>query len=239
MPPAGLELVRSARRLLSDLDNIALQMHDWSGATRGRVRIFANISAIMQFLPKEIARFVALYPQVDVQLAERVSAEIVKAVRENRADVGICILDPAEKGIEAIDYHEDELVLIAKRRHSFGRKRAMFLSELIDHDFVGLHEGSSINRLLERASLQMGRSMRFRINVTSYDALARMVEAGLGVGVMPRSVATSLSRSMAISVIALKDEWVHRRLSLCVRSYASLPEAAKALVDSLRPTMPG
>ena len=216
--PAGLALLNLARRLLVDLDDIAAQMRDWSGGTRGQVRVFANISAITQFLPQEIAAFLARYPQVEVHLQERISSAIVKAVVENEADVGICMSGASGDELEVLlPYHEDELVLIVPRGHALAKKRAVRFGETLSHDFVGLHTGSSINQLLERASLEAQRSLRRRIQVTSYDALARMVEAGLG-----------------IVVVGLKEPWAKRQLAICVRSYAGLPVAARLLVDSLR-----
>jgi DNA-binding transcriptional LysR family regulator len=98
--PAGLALLHLARRLLVDLDDIAVQMREWSGGTRGQVRVYANISAITQFLPSEIAAFLARYPEVDVHLQERVSPVIVKAVLENEADVGVCLLNAPAPGLE-------------------------------------------------------------------------------------------------------------------------------------------
>ena len=106
-----------------DLDDIAVQMRDWSGGTRGQVRVYANISAITQFLPSEIAAFLARYPEVDVHLQERVSPVIVKAVLENEADVGVCLLNAPAPGLEVFPYHEDELVLIAPRRHALAKQQ--------------------------------------------------------------------------------------------------------------------
>ena len=232
--PAGLALLHLARRLLVDLDDIAVQMREWSGGTRGQVRVYANISAITQFLPSEIAAFLARYPEVDVHLQERVSPVIVKAVLENEADVGVCLLNAPAPGLEVFPYHEDELVLIAPRRHALAKQRRVAFAQTLGYDFVGLHTGSSINAQLSRAALAAERSLRLRIQVTSYDALARMVEAGLGIGVMPRGVAQPLAKSLGIAVVALKDEWTRRQLVLCVRSYAALPVAARLLVDSLR-----
>jgi DNA-binding transcriptional LysR family regulator len=232
--PAGHALMNLARRLLADLDDIAIQMRDWSGGTRGQVRIVANISAITQFLPNEIARFLARYPQVDVRLEERISTAAVKAVLENEADVGICVLGTPADRLEVFPYHEDELRLIVPRRHALARKRSVALVDTLDFDFVGLHTGSSINLQLARASLSAQRSLRLRIQVTSYDALARMVEAGLGIGVMPKAAALPLAKSLGITVVSLTDAWAKRQLSICVRSYESLPVAAKLLVDSLR-----
>jgi len=232
--PAGHALMNLARRLLADLDDIAIQMRDWSGGTRGQVRIVANISAITQFLPNEIANFLARYPQVDVRLEERISTAAVKAVLENEADVGICVLGTPADRLEVFPYHEDELLLIVPRRHALARKRSVALVDTLDFDFVGLHTGSSINLQLARASLSAQRSLRLRIQVTSYDALARMVEAGLGIGVMPKAAALPLAKSLGITVVSLTDAWAKRQLSICVRSYESLPVAAKLLVDSLR-----
>jgi DNA-binding transcriptional LysR family regulator len=232
--PAGMALSNLARRLLADLDDIAAQMRDWSGGTRGQVRIVANISAITQFLPKEIAAFLARYPQVDVHLQERISSAVIQAVRENEADVGIGIVMPPADGVEVLPYHEDELSLLVPRRHALARKRSVAFADTLEHDFVGLHTGSSINHLLAQASIAAQRTLRLRIQVTSYDALARMVEAGLGIGVMPRSVAVPLARSLDVAVVKLTDAWAKRQLSICVRSYASLPVAARLLVDSLR-----
>ena len=232
--PAGLALLNLARRLLVDLDDIAVQMRDWAGGTRGQVRVFANISAITQFLPKEIAAFLADYPQVDVHLQERISSVIVKAVAENEADVGICLMDGPAEGVEVFPYHRDELVLIVPRGHRLAKRRSIGFAQALDHDFVGLHTGSSIMLLLTRASLAAQRRLRVRIQVTSYDALARMVEAGLGIGVMPRAVALALLKSIDIAAVALAEPWAKRELAVCVRSYAALPVAARLLVDSLR-----
>jgi DNA-binding transcriptional LysR family regulator len=232
--PAGLALSNLARRLLADLDDIATQMRDWSGGTRGQVRIVANISAITQFLPREIAAFLARYPQVDVHLQERISSAMVKALLENEADVGIGVVAAGTEGIERLAYHADELSLIVPRRHALARKRTVALADTLGNDFVGLHTGSSINQQLTQAALDAQRTLRVRIQVTSYDALARMVEAGLGIGVMPKGVAAPLARSLGVSVVALTDAWAKRQLSICVRSYEALPVAARLLVDSLR-----
>jgi DNA-binding transcriptional LysR family regulator len=232
--PAGLALVHLARRLLVDLDEIAVQMHEWSGGTRGQVRIFANISAITQFLPQEIGAFLKRYPQVDVHLQERISTVIVKAVLENEADVGICVASTPMQGLEVLPYHADELVLLVPRGHALARKRRVALADTLDFDYVGLHTGSAINLQIARASLAAERSVRLRIQVTSYDALARMVEAGLGIGVLPRAVAAPLAKSLGVKVVALSDAWAQRELCVCVRAYDALPVAARLLVDSLR-----
>ncbi len=86
---AAFALRDLARGVLNDLDGIALQMRDFRAGVRGQVRVVANISAITQFLPAELQRFMAAHPQVQVQLQEQISTAVARSVAENAADVGI------------------------------------------------------------------------------------------------------------------------------------------------------
>jgi DNA-binding transcriptional LysR family regulator len=232
--PAGHALVNLARRLLLDLEDIAVQMRDWSGGTRGHVRVVSNISAITQFLPREIAAFLQAWPDVEVHLQERISTAVVKAVLENEADLGICVHGDDMQGLEVLPYHDDELVLIVPEGHALARRKRVAFADTVAYPYVGLHTGSAINLALERASLEAQQPLHLRIQVTSFDALSRMVEAGLGIGLMPASFAQPLARSLAIRTVALTEPWTTRRLVLCMRSYAGLPTAARLLVDALR-----
>jgi DNA-binding transcriptional LysR family regulator len=125
-------------------------------------------------------------------------------------------------------------VLIVPDKHPLARRKRVAFADTVAFPYVGLHTGSAINRALERASLEAQQPLRLRIQVTSFDALSRMVEAGLGIGLMPSSFAQPLARSLGIRVVALAEPWTRRRLVLCMRSYAGLPIAARLLVDALR-----
>lgn len=232
--PAGLALLNHARRLLHELDDIVVEMRDWSGGTRGLVRVNANISAITQFLPREMAAFMARYPGVQVSLQERISSQIVAAVADNQADVGIAVVAAPPEGLQVFPYRRDELVLITPAGHALAARASIAFADTLAHEFVGLHTGSVINLLLTRAALDAERALRLRIQVTSYDALSRMVEAGLGIGVMPKAVALQYVASLGIACVALEDAWSQRELKLLVRGYESLPSAARLLVDALR-----
>ena len=231
---AGSVLLNHARRLLREFDDIVVEMRDWAGGTRGQVRIVANLSAIAQFLPQEIAAFLKQYPDVQLHLQEHISSAVVRAVAENEADVGVGVGADAGAGLEVFPYHRDELVLVTPAAHALADRERIAFAETLDFDYVGLHTGSSINLMLERAALEAQRPWRLRMQVTSYDALARMVEAGLGIGVMPGRVAQAYTAALGVRTLALTDGWRERELTVCVRRYDALPEAARLLVDSLR-----
>lgn len=231
---AGRALFDLARRVLNEFDDVYRQMREYASGAKGMVRIVANISAITQFLPKELQSFLAAHPGVQVRLEDEVSSAIVRAVADNSADVGILVAEVSLENVEFLPYREDQLALIAPHGHPLASRRAVRFVDTLEFDYVGLHATSNTNVQLIRAASEIQRSLRFPVQVKSYDALCLMVEAGLGLGVLPTMIAESYARALRIKVLALKESWADRRLTICVRSYASLPVAARLFVDHLR-----
>ena len=231
---AAFALLHLARGVLNDMDGIATQMRDYTTATRGHVRVVANISAITQFLPGELQRFLAQHPQVDVRLQEQISTAIAHSVAENAADIGILNDGIYGERLTLLPYRTDELVLVVPTGHPLARRKSVRLTDALAFDFVGMHPGSAINNQLTRAAAEAQLPLKLRIQVTGYDALCLMVAAGLGVGVMPRGSAALYSGSLAVRTVTLAEPWAQRRLVLCVRSYESLSSVSRLLVDHLR-----
>jgi len=231
---AAYALLNLARGVLNDLDGIASQMRDYGAGVRGHVRVVANISAITQFLPAQLQSFMALHPQVDVRLHEQISTAIAQSVAENAADVGILNQGHYGDRVVQLPYRTDELVLVVPTGHALARRKSARLADALPYDFVGAHPGSAINNQLTRAASEAGLPLRLRMQVTSYDALCLMVNAGLGVGVMPRGSAALYKGTLGIRTITLNEPWAHRHLKLCVRSEESLSSVARLLVDHLR-----
>ena len=231
---AAFALLHLARGVLNDMDGIATQMRDYTTGTRGHVRVVANISAITQFLPGELQRFMAQHPQVDVRLQEQISTAIAHSVAENAADIGILNDGIYGERLTLLPYRTDELVLVVPTGHPLARRKSVRLTDALAFDFVGMHPGSAINNQLTRAAAEAQLPLKLRIQVTGYDALCLMVAAGLGVGVMPRGSAALYSGSLAVRTVTLAEPWAQRRLVLCVRSYESLSSVSRLLVDHLR-----
>ena len=231
---AAFALLHLARGVLNDMDGIATQMRDYTTGTRGHVRVVANISAITQFLPGELQRFLAQHPQVDVRLQEQISTAIAHSVAENAADIGILNDGIYGERLTLLPYRTDELVLVVPTGHPLARRKSVRLTDALAFDFVGMHPGSAINNQLTRAAAEAQLPLKLRIQVTGYDALCLMVAAGLGVGVMPRGSAALYSGSLAVRTVTPAEPWAQRRLVLCVRSYESLSSVSRLLVDHLR-----
>lgn len=234
---AGLALQGLSREIINDIENIGAAMQDYASGTRGLVRIYANVSTIAQFLPADLHGFVQKYPNVQLQLEERISTAILRGVAENAADIG-CFADVGimPSDVISLPYREDELVVVVPRRHRLARRKQLAESELLDHYLIGLQTGSYINMQLQRLAGQLGAPVKLRMQVNSYDAVCLMVESDMGIGILPASLAQRYAKTLRIGIVGLAAPWAHRKLNLCIRSYEGLPVAARQLVDHLCPS---
>lgn len=236
--PAGIALSTMARRALHELDEISVHMRDYSRGLRGFIRVHANISAITQFLPQDIKLFLNDYPNVQVDLEEKITSTIIKSVAENAADVGIFSGTAPDHDVEIHPYREDTLALVVPADHPLQDKPGFRFADALEHDFVGLHRGSAINRILSNAASDEKRNIQLKVQVTGFDALCFMVNSGLGIGVLPLDIARRYSVMFDIRIIPLTEPWARRQIQICVRSFDALPTAAKLFVNHLSKRQP-
>ncbi|NYT26361.1 LysR family transcriptional regulator [Alcaligenaceae bacterium] len=229
---AAEALARGARNLLHHADDLAGELNGYSQGTRGHVRIAANLSSITQFLPKELRAFLTQYPDVTIDLTEMVSTDVTRAVAENAADIGIYSQADEQYELATLPYHKDRMVLITPRDHPLASKKSVSFIDTLDYDHVGMHRGSAANKLLAREAIAVNRGLKLKFQVTSYDALIAMVDAGLGIGIMPIK-ATERYVCQGIGIVPLSDGWASRQLKLCVRPGETLSAAAQGLLDHL------
>ncbi|CAM5786758.1 LysR substrate-binding domain-containing protein [Ottowia pentelensis] len=233
LTPAGQSLLHHARNVLYGLDQLHGELSEYASGVRGHVRMHASMSAIVQFLPEDLGRFVHGHPQVKIDLEEHLSSEVERAVLEGAADLGICNTGSGASTLQLRPYREDHLALIAPPGLVPKARAAIHFVDTLDYDHVGLHAGSSIALAMHQAAAQAGRSVRLRIRVTGLDAMCRMIANGLGVGVMPQRAFDLVHGASALRCIPLQDDWARRRISLVARDFASLPVTARALVEHL------
>ena len=231
---AGLACLAHGQRVLKEVEQMAAVMTDYAQGVRGQVRVRANTSAITQFLPEDLAGFMTLHPAVRIELEEQNSNEVVDAVRENRADIGVFDDRTPAAGLTLHPYRQDELVLIVPLQHPLARHERLSFVESLAYDYVGLPPTTSIATRLHDESVRLGGEIRMRIQVRSFDAICRMVVATKGVGILPRLAAEPHARSMPIKLIALTDPWARRTLALGVRDAQDLSVLARRLLSHLQ-----
>jgi DNA-binding transcriptional LysR family regulator len=231
---AGETLLHHARRVLSDVESIGIELAEHARGVRGYVRMVANLSAIVEFLPEDLRTFLAANDQVKIDLEERPSGAIVKSVADSLADFGIGSAEADSRGLHAFHYRHDRLAVVMREDHPLAAREHIAFAETLDSDHVGLHSASSISARTGLAARQAGKPLRLRIRVPGFDAVCRMVQAGMGVGVIPLEYYPLLGPSMGLRAVALDDDWARRELVILVRNVETLTPVSRLLFEHLR-----
>lgn len=233
--PAGQSLLHHARSVLFSLDKMQGELSEYADGVRGHVRVHANISATVQFLPEDLGAFIRAHDAIKIDLEEHLSTEVLRAVQEGAADLGICHAGSDERAheLQTLPYRQDRLALVVPARHPLAAGEAIAFADSLDWDHVGLHANSSIYRAMHAAATASGRNIRLRIRVTGLDAMCRMIHNGLGIGLMPQRAFELMRGVGELQAVGLTDDWATRRIDLVARDFSSLPVSARLLVDHL------
>ena len=239
LTPAGESLLHHARTVLFGLERMQGELSEYADGVRGHVRMHANISAIVQFLPEDLGAFARAHSQVKIDLQEHLSPDVLHAVQEGAADLGIC--NTGGSGASALQsrpYRSDNLMLIVPAGHDLSARAAIYFEEVLDWDIVGLHANSSISLAMRAAAAQAARPLRQRIQVTGLDAMCRMIDNGLGVGLLPDRAFALMHSVGRLAAVPLQDAWAHRELRLVARDFDALPVTARLLAEHLATPTP-
>lgn len=234
LTPAGEALLHHARVTLLNVEKIAIELGEYSQGVRGHVRMLANLSAIVQFLPEDLSRFFSAHELLRVDLQERPSGQVVRGIEEGAAEIGICSGEAETRSLEAFHYRYDDLVVVVPSDHPLARRDTLSFADTLDFDHIGLHAASSIYLRSQYAATQAGKSMRLRINVPGFDAVCRMVQANMGIGLIPNRAFEVIGAGMGLAAIRLRDDWAKRELKIVVRDAAHLSGTGRLVLDHLR-----
>ncbi|MBV7535377.1 LysR family transcriptional regulator [Duganella sp. sic0402] len=232
---AGRTLLQHARTIIRQTENMHADLAQFATGLKGQVRLLCNTSAITEFLPEALAAFLKSHPQLSINLEERMSREIVQAVADGAADIGVISDAVDHAGLQTFPFRDDALVLAMARGHPLaqqlkGRRRIAF-AQALDHDFIGLAGDSAFQQNATEQAARLGRRFRCKIRLLSFEAVARMAASGAGLAILP---ATAARRSPEpLRLVALSDAWADRKLLVCVRDAEALPGYARELLAAL------
>jgi molybdate transport repressor ModE-like protein len=231
---AGRTLLQHARTILAQAERLREDLGAYSGGFLSQVRILSNTNALTEFLPDVLSPFLAAHPHVSVDLEERLSDEIVGLIGEGVGDIGIVAGTVDTSRLVTFPFRSDRFVLVVSCDHPLARREKAAFAEVLDYDFVGLDRASALQRFLADKASRIGRPLKLRVQLRSFDGVCRLVERNAGIGIVPETTVRWAERSMAIKAVDLTDTWALRDLTICVRDIAALSPFARQLVEHMR-----
>lgn len=230
---AGNALCSLAQGALNELERIPLLMHNFCAGGQGVVRVCASTSAVSQFLSDDLFEFIEANPGIQLQIGENNSEGVLQTVRDNAMDLGIFTNSHDIEGLCTAVYRHDRLVLVCPAGHELTHRQSWRFEQTLNYDYIGWFGGSAINKQLNAAALMSQAMWKVRVRVSSFDATCKMVARGLGIGILPESVARQRQAAFAFEIRHLEDDWALRQFYLVYRDKESLTPPVRLLVDYL------
>jgi len=234
LTPAGEKLLDHARLVLHQVAEMRSEAASYTGGVKGHIHILSNTSATSEHLPCTLAAFLAKHPAISIDVEERKSPDIALALVSGVGDIGIAAESVMGEGLDHFRFCDDRLVLICARADELARRRQVGFSEIADRPFVGLSEVSALQDHLAAHAARLGRRLNMRARIKTFDAVGRLVEAGVGVAVIPEIAARRCTERMKLKAVRIRDPWAERQLAVATRAGHALPKAARQLVDYLK-----
>lgn len=232
LTPAGEQLLRLAREVIASVHHMRAEMGNYARGQQTVLRVHGNTSAMTQFLPRDIAGFQSVRDDARVVLEECWSDDAVRRVRKGEIDLAVIVEGPELEGLWSRGYRHDRLAAVLREDDPQAGADLAF-TDLLERDLVGLEGSSTLTRLLEAHAASLTRPMALRVQVRSFEAVCRAVEARLGIGVLPLLAARSFAPAMRLRVLPLAEPWARRRMLLCLRAEPAAGSALQALVAHL------
>lgn len=234
LTPAGQVFFQHAVGLLSQVEYLKDDMQRFCEGVKGHIRVFANTTAVTEFMPEVLSNYLATHPNIDVDLQERLTPEIIRGVLDGTTDLGIMSGPVDVDGLEKHHFSTDRLVLAVTKDHPLATLPKIAFAEALSYDFVGLHESSTLQTFVNKLLRDANRRLRQRIQVSNFEALCRMVEAGVGIGVVPESAAIRHSKTMSIVLKEIDEPWAVRERYALTRQGAAITNYTQELIDALK-----
>jgi DNA-binding transcriptional LysR family regulator len=230
---AGEALAHHARLILRQQALLKGELHDFSVGARGTLHLYANTAALTEFLPQRLGPWLAERPDLRVELKERTSSEIVRAIDSGLVDAGIISDAVATQDLHSQPVAKDHLVLIVPAGHALAHAASVRFGDVLHEPFVGLASGNALQEHIDEHARTAGHPLKQRIRMKTFEGLCEMVGHGVGVGIVPQGIARRHQRRSGYKTLTLAEPWARRRLCLCYRKWGALSPPMQSLLEHL------
>lgn len=233
LTPAGHSLLFHARQIAKNLTQMEEDLGDYAAGVRGHIRICAIQATLMHHLPLALNRYLAAFPQTDIDIEERTGMGVVQGLLDGSADVGFFSSWTTPVGLEVWQWRHDSLAALVAIDHPLARHETLSLSECAGEKIIGAHRDSTVSRILEREAAKSGIVLDINLRVSSFECMAGLARQRLGIALLPVSEVDHFSLHPALKCIPLDERWAQRELLVATRRYSDASPAVKSLIDHL------
>ncbi|OON64074.1 LysR family transcriptional regulator [Massilia sp. KIM] len=233
----GRDFSHKARSLLDELEHSLLSMQAVAASQLGEVVIACVPSAVYYFLPKVLRTFHEQYPRIRVRIIDDGASAVLDSVARGEADFGINIIGTQEPDIAFQVILKEPFVVACHRDHPLARLKEVSWAALAQYDFMTVDRSSGNRLLVDLALADSNVRPSWCFEAKHVSTLLGLVEAGLGVAVVPR-LSMPQGEHATLARVALVDPTIDRNVGLIRRHGRELSPAARKLYELIETTWP-
>ncbi|HKR11833.1 MAG TPA: LysR family transcriptional regulator [Pyrinomonadaceae bacterium] len=183
---AGEQLLRRARHILREHDAALDEIAELAGAERGRLRIgSASAMVLTDQLPGILADLRSQHPGAEIAVTSGTSEVLVDQILAGEIDIAFVSLPVDVRGIKTERLSDDQLVAIASPLHKLAKQKTISAYTLAGERLILGERGGNTRRLIDQFFAQAGVTLHVAMELSRQQAIRRMVEADMGVGIVP------------------------------------------------------
>lgn len=221
---AGKRFVGRAERLLSDLREAVADAEGAVSAESGEVRVGFLHTVGARWLPERLAAFLRAHPGVRFILEEGTTAEVASGVLAGDFDVGILGPPPLNvPDLETVPLFRERVAVVVPLEHRLAGRTSVRLTDIADEPLILPRSRSGLRRVIDDAFASQGLVPRVAYEGDDFSIVQGLVEAGLGITLMPMPLPAPSAR---VTVIPLRDPPIARTMALVWDRRRTLPPAA-------------
>ena len=224
---AGQEVLVYARTITQQLDEMEAVLNRMKGMQGGRLRISVATTA-NYFIPTLLGTFSRRYPEVTVSLDVTNRETLLRQLTENIVDLVIMGQPPTGLNVEAQEFMDNPLVVVAPIEHPLAKKKSIPLALLQEEIFLVRESGSGTRIAMERFFNERGMRLKTGMEVGSNEAIKQSVQAGLGLGLLSHATIEQELALKRLAVLDIADFPIMRHWYVVYRKGKRLSAAAEA-----------
>jgi len=230
---AGEVLVDYARQMLNLRYSAETAIRDMRGLQRGKLTISANEHTVFYLLPV-IREFRQRHPLIKIEVQRGVASRIPTEITAREVELGVISFKPSDASLRSVPVLTDELVLVMSPKHILGDRKSVTIPELANETFVAHNAPSPYRQKVIEAFERHKTRLNISVELPSLEAIKRLVEAGVGVALVPKLTAKAEIATGRLKALSVQDLKLERKLNIIYRKNSVLSHAAQEFLKVAR-----
>lgn len=229
----GEKFLIRAKRALLDLQSVILELKDEAELQSGRVTIACLPTIASSSLPPALAIFQKRHPEIKVRVLDEIATTVNQHVLSMEADFGLGPRPAWNVEVEFVPLFRDDFIAVFPRTHELARRKSIRLKELVKYRLLMMATGTSVRILLDEAFRRIGCEVDPIYELNHHETLGGMVEAGLGITVLP-TMALSILGHPRLKSVRIREAGLYREIGILQRRGSVLSPTSVEFLNILR-----